>query len=131
MFCVQLEVCDIEQLVTLGRQTKTCPYYGSRLAVPGAEVIAFVSCCLARIVMALPIVFVSCCLARIAMALPIAFVSCCLARIVMALPIAFVSCCLARIAMASPIAFVSCCLARIAMVLPRLGKKRQVSMKRS
>ncbi|KAK7496398.1 hypothetical protein BaRGS_00012320 [Batillaria attramentaria] len=34
-----LEVCDIEQLVTLGRQTKTCPYYGSRLAVPAAEVV--------------------------------------------------------------------------------------------
>ncbi|XP_076445975.1 ATP-dependent DNA helicase DDX11-like [Babylonia areolata] len=34
-----LEVGDIEQLVTLGRQTKTCPYYGARLAVPAAEVV--------------------------------------------------------------------------------------------
>ncbi|KAL8600195.1 hypothetical protein ACOMHN_062485 [Nucella lapillus] len=34
-----LEVRDIEQLVSLGRQTKTCPYYGSRLAVPAAEVV--------------------------------------------------------------------------------------------
>ncbi|KAK7097155.1 ATP-dependent DNA helicase DDX11-like [Littorina saxatilis] len=34
-----LQLCDIEQLVTLGRQTKTCPYYGSRLAVPAAEVV--------------------------------------------------------------------------------------------
>ena len=34
-----LEVRDIEQLVTLGRQTKACPYYGTRRAIPDAEVI--------------------------------------------------------------------------------------------
>lgn len=35
---LQLRLCDIEQLTTLGRETKTCPYYGSRLAIPSAEV---------------------------------------------------------------------------------------------
>ena len=35
----QLEVADIEQLVTMGRQMKACPYYGARNAVPLAEVI--------------------------------------------------------------------------------------------
>ncbi|PVD35073.1 hypothetical protein C0Q70_06354 [Pomacea canaliculata] len=34
-----LGLCDIEQLTTLGRETKTCPYYGSRLAIPSAEVV--------------------------------------------------------------------------------------------
>lgn len=29
---------DIEDLVTLGRELKTCPYYGSRKAVNRAEV---------------------------------------------------------------------------------------------
>ncbi|KAK3785527.1 hypothetical protein RRG08_048661 [Elysia crispata] len=35
-----LEVADIEQLVTSGRQMKACPYYGARRAVPLAEVVA-------------------------------------------------------------------------------------------
>ncbi|XP_012940455.1 ATP-dependent DNA helicase DDX11, partial [Aplysia californica] len=35
-----LETLDIEQLVTLGRQTKACPYYGARYAVPLAEIVA-------------------------------------------------------------------------------------------
>ncbi|RUS73449.1 hypothetical protein EGW08_018786 [Elysia chlorotica] len=35
-----LEVADIEQLVTNGRQMKACPYYGARRAVPLAEVVA-------------------------------------------------------------------------------------------
>lgn len=35
-----LEVSDIEQLVTNGRQMKACPYYGARRAVPLAEVVA-------------------------------------------------------------------------------------------
>lgn len=33
-----VDVRDIEQLVTLGKQMKACPYYGTRLAVPDAEV---------------------------------------------------------------------------------------------
>ena len=32
------EVRDIEQLVGLGRQLKACPYFGTRLAIPDAEV---------------------------------------------------------------------------------------------
>nr|XP_045380616.1 ATP-dependent DNA helicase DDX11 [Camelus bactrianus] len=35
---VLLEVKDIEQLVTLGREARACPYYGSRLAIPAAQV---------------------------------------------------------------------------------------------
>lgn len=35
---VLMDVCDIEQLVGLGRQMKACPYYGTRLAIPDAEV---------------------------------------------------------------------------------------------
>jgi len=35
---VQAEVQDIEQLVTVGRQLKACPYYGVRYAIPAAEV---------------------------------------------------------------------------------------------
>ncbi|KAK6975607.1 ATP-dependent RNA helicase DDX11 [Biomphalaria glabrata] len=35
-----LKVVDIEQLVTTGREMKACPYYGSRLAVPPAEIVA-------------------------------------------------------------------------------------------
>ena len=31
---------DIEQLVTLGRVTKACPYYGTRYAVPAAQLVA-------------------------------------------------------------------------------------------
>ncbi|GFS04447.1 ATP-dependent DNA helicase chl1 [Elysia marginata] len=37
-----LEVADIEQLVTNGRQMKACPYYGARRAVPLAELHGFV-----------------------------------------------------------------------------------------
>ena len=33
-----VEVKDIEQLIGLGRQLKACPYYGTRLAIPDAEV---------------------------------------------------------------------------------------------
>ena len=33
-----VEVRDIEQLIGLGRQLKACPYYGTRLAIPDAEV---------------------------------------------------------------------------------------------
>ena len=33
-----VEVRDIEQLVGLGRQLKACPYFGTRLAIPDAEV---------------------------------------------------------------------------------------------
>ena len=38
---VLMEVCDIEQLVSLGKQMKACPYYGTRLAIPDAEVISW------------------------------------------------------------------------------------------
>ncbi|XP_015100403.1 ATP-dependent DNA helicase DDX11 isoform X2 [Vicugna pacos] len=36
---VLLEVKDIEQLVTLGREARACPYYGSRLAIPAAQLV--------------------------------------------------------------------------------------------
>ncbi|XP_045685142.1 putative ATP-dependent RNA helicase DDX11-like protein 8 isoform X2 [Phyllostomus hastatus] len=36
---VLLEVKDIEQLVTLGKKTGACPYYGSRFAIPAAQVV--------------------------------------------------------------------------------------------
>ncbi|XP_069484673.1 ATP-dependent DNA helicase DDX11 isoform X2 [Ambystoma mexicanum] len=34
-----VEVKDIEQLVTLGKGMKACPYYGSRFAIPPAQVV--------------------------------------------------------------------------------------------
>ncbi|NXN13715.1 DDX11 helicase, partial [Indicator maculatus] len=36
---VLTEVKDIEQLVALGRETKACPYYGSRFAIPAAQLV--------------------------------------------------------------------------------------------
>uniref|UniRef100_A0A8C2UFW8 DEAD/H-box helicase 11 n=1 Tax=Coturnix japonica TaxID=93934 RepID=A0A8C2UFW8_COTJA len=36
---VLVEVKDIEQLVTLGKETKACPYYGSRYAIPAAQLV--------------------------------------------------------------------------------------------
>ncbi|NWU44662.1 DDX11 helicase, partial [Hylia prasina] len=36
---VLVEVQDIEQLVSLGRETKACPYYGSRFAIPAAQLV--------------------------------------------------------------------------------------------
>lgn len=33
-----VKVRDVEEMVVLGRETKACPYYGSRLAVPAAQV---------------------------------------------------------------------------------------------
>ena len=36
----QVEVRDIEQLVTLGRQHKACPYYATRYAIPAAQLVA-------------------------------------------------------------------------------------------
>ncbi|NXU66541.1 DDX11 helicase, partial [Horornis vulcanius] len=36
---VLMEVQDIEQLVSLGRETKACPYYGSRFAIPAAQLV--------------------------------------------------------------------------------------------
>ena len=38
IFLLQFDVQDIEQLVELGKDLETCPYYGSRLAVPQAQV---------------------------------------------------------------------------------------------
>lgn len=35
---VLVEVKDIEQLVSLGKEMKACPYYGSRYAIPAAQV---------------------------------------------------------------------------------------------
>ena len=37
---MQVDVKDIEQLVTLGRATKACPYYGTRYAIPAAQLVA-------------------------------------------------------------------------------------------
>ncbi|XP_061494663.1 ATP-dependent DNA helicase DDX11 isoform X2 [Rhineura floridana] len=36
---VLIEVKDIEQLVTLGKEAKACPYYGSRYAIPAAQLV--------------------------------------------------------------------------------------------
>ncbi|NXA38787.1 DDX11 helicase, partial [Eudromia elegans] len=36
---VLVEVKDIEQLVALGKETKACPYYGSRYAIPAAQLV--------------------------------------------------------------------------------------------
>ncbi|NXY34768.1 DDX11 helicase, partial [Pomatorhinus ruficollis] len=36
---ILVEVQDIEQLVSLGRETKACPYYGSRFAIPAAQLV--------------------------------------------------------------------------------------------
>lgn len=36
---VLVEVKDIEQLVTLGKEAKACPYYGSRFAIPAAQLV--------------------------------------------------------------------------------------------
>ncbi|XP_074862527.1 ATP-dependent DNA helicase DDX11 isoform X2 [Carettochelys insculpta] len=36
---VLVKVKDIEQLVALGRETKACPYYGSRYAIPAAQLV--------------------------------------------------------------------------------------------
>ena len=35
---LQVEVRDIEQLVATGKQMKACPYYGTRYAIPSAQV---------------------------------------------------------------------------------------------
>lgn len=35
---VLVEVKDIEQLVTLGKEAGACPYYASRFAIPAAQV---------------------------------------------------------------------------------------------
>ncbi|XP_029455811.1 ATP-dependent DNA helicase DDX11 isoform X2 [Rhinatrema bivittatum] len=34
-----VEVKDIEQLVSLGKESKACPYYGSRFAIPAAQLV--------------------------------------------------------------------------------------------
>ncbi|XP_029060161.1 ATP-dependent DNA helicase DDX11 isoform X5 [Monodon monoceros] len=36
---VLLEVKDIEQLAALGKEARACPYYGSRLAIPAAQLV--------------------------------------------------------------------------------------------
>lgn len=35
---ILVEVKDMEQLVALGKEARACPYYGSRLAIPAAQV---------------------------------------------------------------------------------------------
>ena len=35
---VLVGVKDIEQLVALGKEARACPYYGSRFAIPAAQV---------------------------------------------------------------------------------------------
>lgn len=35
---VLVEIKDIEQLVMMGKEMKACPYYGSRYAIPSAQV---------------------------------------------------------------------------------------------
>ncbi|KAK6172332.1 hypothetical protein SNE40_016013 [Patella caerulea] len=37
---VLLEVRDIEQLASVGKKMKACPYYGTRYAIPAAEIVA-------------------------------------------------------------------------------------------
>ena len=34
----QMEVKDVEELISVGEDVEACPYYGSRYAVPKAEV---------------------------------------------------------------------------------------------
>ena len=34
----QVDIRDIEQLVSIGEELNACPYYGTRLAVPPAQV---------------------------------------------------------------------------------------------
>lgn len=36
---ILIEIKDIEQLVTMGKQVKACPYYGTRFAVPSAQLV--------------------------------------------------------------------------------------------
>lgn len=37
-FCLQVDIKDIEQLVSVGEELHACPYYGARLAIPPAQV---------------------------------------------------------------------------------------------
>ena len=34
----QVDIKDIEQLVSVGEELNACPYYGTRLAIPPAQV---------------------------------------------------------------------------------------------
>lgn len=34
----QIDIKDIEQLVSIGEELQACPYYGTRLAIPAAQV---------------------------------------------------------------------------------------------
>ena len=34
----QVDIKDIEQLVSVGEELHACPYYGTRLAIPPAQV---------------------------------------------------------------------------------------------
>ena len=35
---LQVDIKDIEQLVSVGEELHACPYYGTRLAIPSAQV---------------------------------------------------------------------------------------------
>ncbi len=35
---VAAQIHDMEQLLTLGKELKACPYYSTRYAIPGAQV---------------------------------------------------------------------------------------------
>ena len=35
---VALQVLDVEQLLSIGKELKACPYYGTRYTIPSAEV---------------------------------------------------------------------------------------------
>ena len=38
---LQVDIKDIEQLVSIGEELHACPYYGTRLAIPPAQVPTF------------------------------------------------------------------------------------------
>ena len=38
---LQVDIKDIEQLVSIGEELRACPYYGTRLAIPPAQVTTF------------------------------------------------------------------------------------------
>lgn len=40
------KVHDIEQMLKLGREIHSCPYYATRLAIPPAQVNQFIYCCI-------------------------------------------------------------------------------------
>ena len=41
LYPLQVDIKDIEQLVSIGEELRACPYYGTRLAIPPAQVTTF------------------------------------------------------------------------------------------